>query len=164
VTARRRRRLPGWTAWAIAWVLLFGLWMLLAGTLAVSEIVVGVVAAAVAATAVQVVLGQRLVRFRPDPRWFLRGWIIPWRAVLEFGLLVMALWRAVALRRRVIGRFRSVPFPVGGRDSRSAARRALFTVGASFAPNTYVVDFEEERVLVHRLVPPHPVRTEDIVP
>jgi hypothetical protein len=53
---------------------------------------------------------------------------------------------------------------VGGSDSRSAARRALFTVGASFAPNTYVVDFEEERVLVHRLLPPHPNRTEDVVP
>ena len=161
MTARRRRRLPGWTT---AWVLLFGLWMLLAGTLAVSEIVVGVVAAAIAATAVQVVLGQRLVRFRPDPRWLRRAWIIPWRAVVEFRLLVVALWRAVALRRRVIGRFRSVPFPVGGSDSRSAARRALFTVGASFAPNTYVVDFEEDRVLVHRLVPPYPVRTEDVVP
>ena len=161
MTARRRRRLPGWTT---AWVLLFGLWMLLAGTLAVSEIVVGVVAAAIAATAVQVVLGQRLVRFRPDPRWLRRAWIIPWRAVVEFRLLVVALWRAVVLRRRVIGRFRSVPFPVGGSDSRSAARRALFTVGASFAPNTYVVDFEEDRVLVHRLVPPYPVRTEDVVP
>lgn len=164
MTARRRRRLPGRTAWATAWVLLFGLWLLLAGTLAGSEIVVGLVAAAIAATAVHVVLGQRLVRFHPDPRWLRRAWILPWRAVVEFGLLVMTLWRTVALHRRVIGRFRSVPFPVGGSDSRSAARRALFTVGASFAPNTYVVDFEEDRVLVHRLVPPHPVRTEDVLP
>jgi hypothetical protein len=140
--------------------------MLLAGTLAISEIVVGLLAAAVAATAVEVVRSQRLVRFRPDPRWLRRAFVLPWRALVEFGLLVMALWRTLVLRRRVAGRFWAVPFPAGGTDSRSAARRAVFTVGASFAPNTYVVDFEkrEGRVLVHRLVPPHPKHAEDVVP
>lgn len=163
VTPRRNAWLPRWLA---AWALLFLLWMLLVGTLAISEIVAGVAAAAIAATAVELIRRQRVVRFRPDPRWIGRAWRLPWQTLTEFGRLMVALWRALVLRRRVVGRFSEVPFPVGGNDSRSAARRAVFTVGASFAPNTYVVDFDrrEGRVHVHRLVPPHPKDVEDLLP
>jgi hypothetical protein len=165
VTSGRRRKawLPRWLA---AWALLFVLWLLLVGTVAPSEIVAGIAAAAVAATAVEVVRRQGVVRFRPDPRWLRRAWGLPWQTLEEFGRLVAAVWRSLVLRRRVVGRFSDVPFPVGGNDSRSAARRAVFTVGASFAPNTYVVDFDrgEGRVQVHRLVPPHPKDLEDLLP
>jgi multisubunit Na+/H+ antiporter MnhE subunit len=152
--------------WLVAWILLFALWMLLAGTLAFSEIVVGVAAAAVAATVVESVSRQRLVRFRPDPRWLLRGWWLPWRTVKEFAALSVALGRSLIGRRRVGGRFVALPFRVGGNDSRSSARRAVLTVGASFAPNTYVVDFDqgEQRVLVHQLLPPYANESEDLLP
>jgi multisubunit Na+/H+ antiporter MnhE subunit len=166
VARNRRRRGPRLAPWLIAWVLLFVLWMALAGTLAPSEIVTGVLGAAIAATAVEVVRRQRLARFRPDPRWLLHVWRLPWQTLKEFGLVMVALWRIVVLRRGVRGRFVSIPFPVGGNDSRSAARRAMFTAGASFAPNTYVVDFDrsEGTVLVHQLAPPYAKAVEDLLP
>jgi Na+/H+ ion antiporter subunit len=140
--------------------------MLLVGTAAPSEIVAGVAAAAVAATAVEVIRRRGVVRFRPDPRWLGRAAGLPWQTLAEFGRLMAALWRALVLRRRVVGRFSEVPFRVGGNDSRSAARRAVFTAGASFAPNTYVVDFDRGKgtVLVHQLLPPHPKDAEDLLP
>jgi multisubunit Na+/H+ antiporter MnhE subunit len=152
--------------WLAAWVLLFALWMLLAGTLALSEILVGMAAAAVAATAVEAVRRQGLVRFRPDPRWLLRAWRLPWRTVREFVSLSVALGRSLTARRRVSGRFVALPFRVGGNDSRSSARRAVLTFGASFAPNTYVVDFDrsEQRMLVHQLLPPYAKESEDLLP
>ena len=152
--------------WLAAWALLFVLWMLLAGTVAMSEVVAGVVAAAVAATAVEAVRHQRVVRFRPDPRWLLRAWRLPARTVREFATLSAALIRSLARRRRIGGRFIALPFPVGANDSRSSARRAVFTVAASVAPNTYVVDFDrgEGRVLVHQLLPPFAKESEDLLP
>jgi multisubunit Na+/H+ antiporter MnhE subunit len=166
VARRRRRRWTTVAPWLIAWALLFALWMALAGTLAPSEIVAGSAGAAIAATAVEVVRRQGLARFRPDPAWLRYLWRLPWRTLKEFGLVMGVLWRMVALRRRVGGRFVSLPFPVGGNDGRSSARRALFTAGASFAPNSYVVDFDraEGRVLVHQLAPPYPKDVEDVLP
>jgi multisubunit Na+/H+ antiporter MnhE subunit len=152
--------------WLAAWALLFALWMLLAGTLAISEIVAGMVGAAIAAIAVEVVRRQRLARFRPDPRWLRYLWGVPWQTLKEFGLVMSTLWRAMVLRRRVGGRFVTLRFPVGGSDSRSAARRAVFTAGTSFAPNSYVVDFDRDEgvVLVHQLAPPYPKDLEDVLP
>jgi hypothetical protein len=106
------------------------------------------------------------VRFRPDPQWILRAGRLPWRTVREFAALAVALGRSVTGRRRVSGRFVALPFRVGGNDSRSAARRAVFTVGASFAPNTYVVDFDRkgQRLLIHQLLPPYANESEDVLP
>jgi multisubunit Na+/H+ antiporter MnhE subunit len=166
VTARRGTGRSWVWRWLAAWALMFALWMLLAGTVALSEIVVGTLAAVVAATAVEVVSRQGLVRFRPDPRWLLRAWRLPGRALREFAVLTLALGRALSPRRRVRGRFVALPFPVGGNDSRSSARRAVFTLAASFPPNSYVVDFDrrEGRVLVHQLSPPYASTSEDLLP
>ena len=152
--------------WLAAWSLMFALWMLLAGTLALSEVLVGTVSAAVAAMAVEAVRRQGLVRFRPDPRWLLRVWRLPGRALREFAGLTLALARSLSRRRRVRGRFVALPFPVGGNDRRSSARRAVFTLAASLPSNTYVVDFDrrERRVLVHQLSPPYAKASEDLLP
>jgi multisubunit Na+/H+ antiporter MnhE subunit len=145
-----------------AWLLLFVLWMLLAGSLDPLEGIAGVAAATIGATAVEVVRRQRIAPLRPRPSWLLRVWSLPVRIVREFGLILMVLWRRVAQRKRVHGVFRAIPFEVGGRDSRSIARRAAVTMAASLAPNRYVIDFDarEDLVLVHELVP----RREEIVP
>jgi hypothetical protein len=165
VTGRRDRPWSWVWPWLAAWALLFTLWMALAGTLAFSEILAGSAAAAVASTAVEVVRRQGLVRFRPHPRWLVRAWRLPWRTVREFAALSVALGRSLS-GRRIGGRFVSLPFPVGGNDSRSSARRAVFTVAASVAPNTYVVDFDrnEGRVIAHQLLPPYAKGSEDLLP
>ena len=145
------RRARFWIAW---YVPLVALWLAFVDTLAWEEVAAGLVAAAIAATAAELVRSQDLVRFRLDPRW-LRGLTqLPWQVARDTWLLTAALWRHTT-GRPVHGTFRVVPFPREADDARSAARRALVTVVGSVAPNTVVVGIEgaEGELLVHQLVP-----------
>ena len=145
------KRVGFWIAWYLPLVLL---WLAFVDTFARQEVIAGLVAAAVAATAAELVRSQELVRFRLDPRW-LRGLPgLPWQVLRDTWLLTVALWRHCT-GHPVRGVFRVVPFPSEADDNRSAARRALVTVLVSVAPNTVVVGVEgdEGELLVHELVP-----------
>jgi multisubunit Na+/H+ antiporter MnhE subunit len=144
------RRVTFWFAWYVPLVVL---WLAFVDTLAAAEVVLGLVAAAVAATAAEVVRDQELVRFRLEPRWLRGLGGLPWQVLRDSWLLAEALWGQLR-GRPVRGVFRVVPFPVEQDDARSAARRALVTGVVSLAPNTYVVGIEGEEgvVLVHQLV------------
>jgi multisubunit Na+/H+ antiporter MnhE subunit len=145
------RRALFWTAWFLP---LLVLWLAFVGTLAVEEVVLGLVAAAVAATAADLVRSQDLVRFRLEPRWLRDLGKLPWQVLRDCWLLTAALWRHCT-GRPVSGELRVMPFPVEADDARSAARRALVTGAVSLAPNTLVVGVEgsEGAMLVHQLVP-----------
>jgi multisubunit Na+/H+ antiporter MnhE subunit len=140
---------------AILWVLMLGLWMLLSGSLVLSEVPAGAAASTIAAVAFDAVRRQGLIRFRPRARWLLRAMRLPWRLFSDSVVVSWALLKGLALRRPVRGRFREVPFPTGGTDPRSQARRALATAAASLSPNAYVVDVDPENdtLLIHELVP-----------
>ena len=145
------KRVGFWVAWYVPLVVL---WLAFVDTFARQEVIVGLVAAAIAATAAELVRSQELVRFRLDPRW-LRGLPgLPWQVLRDTWLLTVALWRHCT-GHPVRGVFRVVPFPSEADDDRSAARRALVTVLVSVAPNTVVVGVEgdEGEMLVHQLVP-----------
>jgi multisubunit Na+/H+ antiporter MnhE subunit len=144
-------RLKFWTAWYLPLVVL---WLAFVDTFAVAEVALGLVAAAVAATAAELVRTQGLVRFRLDPRWLRDLTHLPWQVVRDTWLLAAALWGHVN-GRPVRGVFRVVPFPGEADDARSAARRALVTGLVSVTPNTMVVGVEgsEGVMLVHQLVP-----------
>lgn len=145
------KRVGFWVAWYVPLVLL---WLLFVDTFAGQEVIVGLVAAAIAATAAELVRSQELVRFRLDPHW-LRGLPgLPWQVLHDTWLLTVALWRHCT-GSPVRGMFRVVPFPSEADDDRSAARRALATALVSVAPNTVVVGVEgaEGEMLVHQLVP-----------
>ena len=145
------KRVGFWVAWYVPLVVL---WLAFVDTFARQEVIAGLVAAAIAATAAELVRSQELVRFRLDPRW-LRGLPgLPWQVLRDTWLLTVALWRHCT-GHPVRGVFRVVPFPSEADDNRSAARRALVTVLVSVAPNTVVVGVEgdEGELLVHELVP-----------
>ncbi|MET0833035.1 MAG: Na+/H+ antiporter subunit E [Actinomycetota bacterium] len=145
------KRVGFWVAWYVPLVLL---WLLFVDTFAGQEVIVGLVAAAIAATAAELVRSQELVRFRLDPHW-LRGLPgLPWQVLHDTWLLTVALWRHCT-GSPVRGVFRVVPFPSEADDDRSAARRALATALVSVAPNTVVVGVEgaDGEMLVHQLVP-----------
>ena len=145
------KRVGFWVAWYVPLVVL---WLAFVDTFARQEVIAGLVAAAVAATAAELVRSQELVRFRLDPRW-LRGLPgLPWQVLRDTWLLTVALWRHCT-GHPVRGVFRVVPFPSEASDNRSSARRTLVTVVASVAPNTVVVGVEgdEGELLVHQLVP-----------
>jgi multisubunit Na+/H+ antiporter MnhE subunit len=146
------RRGVFWLAWYLP---LFGLWMLFVGSFSLEEIVLGALAAAVAATAADLVRAQDLVRFRMRPRWLSGVWRLPWQVVADSGLLAAALWRQLRRPGSVRGVFRVLPFPRDeGDGAAAAARRALAVAVASLTPNTYVVGVEgdEGTVLIHQLV------------
>jgi multisubunit Na+/H+ antiporter MnhE subunit len=140
-----------WIAWYVPLVVL---WLAFVDTFAAAEVVLGLIAAAVATTAAELVRDQDLVRFRMEPRWLRGLGSLPWQVLRDTWLLAVALWGRLR-GRPVRGVFRVVPFPVERDDARSAARRALVTGVVSLAPNTYVVGIEgdEGMMLVHQLVP-----------
>jgi hypothetical protein len=152
--------------WAVSWVLLTGLYILLVlDSVDMAELVTGGVAAAVGATAATTVRSQRLVAFRPRLRWALGLWWLPLQTIRDTGILIAVLWRRLVLRQPVGGSFRAVPFRAGGADPEAAARRAIAKGAGSVAPNTYIldVDREHELILAHQLVP-KPNQPKDIDP
>jgi multisubunit Na+/H+ antiporter MnhE subunit len=147
-----RRRLTGWLAWFVA---LNVLWLVFISAWVWEEAILGIFASAVAATAAEAVREQRLARFRPRLRWLWQARVLPWRALRESAFVLAALARQLVGRGRVRGRFRVVPVSLPADRDEQAAKRALLTAGASFAPNVYVVtiDNREGLMLVHELTP-----------
>jgi multisubunit Na+/H+ antiporter MnhE subunit len=163
---RTRPRPPSPTTWTTAFVLLFALWMLFVDTIAATEVIAGLVAATIAATAAEAARYHGGLIFRPPISWLGRAWRLPFRMVRDFGLVTVALARELIRPGRVRGSFRAVPFPVGREDPRSVARRTIAAAAGSFAPNGIVVGFDRDRnlLLVHELVPTHPPsRTMDLI-
>jgi hypothetical protein len=138
-------RIAAWLAW---FGVLIVFWLLLVGTISEVERIAGLCAAALGATAAEVVRTQGLLRFRVEWRWLRRVWRPLLRAVSDFLLLMAALvWRSQ-------GTFRELDFPTGGERAVDAGRRAFAVLAPSFAPNRLVVDVDPEtgQALVHDLV------------
>src|SRR5918994_1285756 len=131
-----RGRVAGWLAW---FAVLNLLWLVFISAWVLEEAILGLFAAAVAATAAEAVREQGLAGFRPRARWLWRARVLPWRAVRESGVVLAALGRHVTGRLVVRGRFRVVPVALPEEPDEQAAKRVLLTVGGSFAPNSYVL-------------------------
>ena len=145
------RRVGLWIAWYVPLVIM---WLAFVDTFAVAEVALGLVAAAVAATAAEVVRSQDLLRSRFELHWLRDLHRLPWQVLRDCWLLAAALWRHCT-GHPVRGVFRVVPFPSDADDARAAGRRALVTAVVSATPNTLVVGVEggEGEMLVHQLVP-----------
>jgi multisubunit Na+/H+ antiporter MnhE subunit len=160
-----RLRAKYWIAWYLPLVVL---WLAFVDTLATTEVVVGLVAAAVAATAAEVVRDQDLVRFRIRLSWLRDLYRLPGQMLTDSRVLAVALWRQLT-GRPVHGGFRALRFPIDRDDGLSAGRRALVTGIVSLTPNAYVVGIEDDgMLLVHQLgtdpanpVPPSMLETDD---
>jgi hypothetical protein len=137
--------LRAWLGW---WVALTVLWLALADSRRLEEVVAGVLVGALGATVAVVVRAQREVVLRPRPRWVLQAM----RPGLRWPRDLVALSRALV--RRPGGRIVEEPFEATGEDPRSAARRALAVVGGTLAPNSIVIAIDADRGVVvrHELV------------
>lgn len=142
-----------WIVWAAA---LWGLYLLLVlPSPPAVELAVGAGVAALAATAAVAIRAQGLLGYRLEPRVVLRvARPVPLQTAHDFGTLSLVLARRLA-GRETGGSFRAVPFPAGGSDPESRARRAFVTAAGTVAPNTIVVAIDRERdlMLLHELVP-----------
>jgi hypothetical protein len=119
------------------WVALWWLWMLLVGEWNRDEWVAAAIAATVAATLGEMARARAGVALRLPALRLL--WSVPHTVVADFGLL---MW---ALGRRKEGVFRSRP-----------AANTWTAYVANISPNAYVVEMDDEQVLLHDLVPWRP--------
>jgi multisubunit Na+/H+ antiporter MnhE subunit len=141
--------------WLLGWLVLFWLWLLLAGEWNRQELVAAAAAASVAATLGEVARTLGRVRARIRRRRLVRAWSVPHQVFADFGLLLWALALSVVRREVVRGRFVARPFPAGGHDPYAVGLRAWISVTATYSPNAYVVELDPERklVLLHDLIP-----------
>jgi multisubunit Na+/H+ antiporter MnhE subunit len=148
---RTRHRIGVWLGW---FVFLNVVWLALVATLNWQEEIVGVVASAVGATAAEAVNAQGLIHLRLKLGWMAGLGTLPWRVVKETWMVFAALARQLAGGKRIEGRFVCVRFPHRSDRPEDEARRALYKLEASIAPNTYVVGYDEETgaMLLHQLV------------
>jgi multisubunit Na+/H+ antiporter MnhE subunit len=143
-------------SWALWWLALFGLWVVIEGTSEAMELAAGAGAAAVAATLAEALRRQGLLAFAPEPRRLVRAWRLPHRLLYEFALVTWAV--VPRLRgRRSRGRWSASPFPAVGADASSAGDRAAALVLENVTPNTMAaeIDREHRAALKHDLLPGH---------
>jgi multisubunit Na+/H+ antiporter MnhE subunit len=138
-------------SWAIWWALCAALWLLLVDRIHADELLTGAGVAAGGATVAVLVRRERLTILRPPPRWT-RGVLRPVAGmVADLVPLVRVLVTRGLLRRDDAGPLIELPYP--GADD--PAHRTLTATLGSLAPNTIVVDVDEERriLVAHQLRP-----------
>jgi hypothetical protein len=137
------------------WIILTGLYLLFAWTIAWAEVGVGLLASAITTWLIAKVQSQGKYHFKAGAGWLVLFKRLPVQVVTDTGLVLAALWRRLAQRDYHPGAFQTLPFHTGGDTPEAAARRALVTAGASFSPNSYVVliELENDSLLIHQLVP-----------
>lgn len=142
-------------AWAAWWLALFWLWLLLAGEWNRQEGVAAAVAAAIAAGLTEVARTRTGFGGHLPLRAFADVPQVLWMVVVDFGLVVGALFASAVHRRVVRGRLVSRRLERGADAAGGVGPRAWTTLAASYSPNAYVIDIDpaEQTVLLHDLVP-----------
>jgi multisubunit Na+/H+ antiporter MnhE subunit len=146
------RSVASWICWL---ALLTGLWLLFVGAFDRVDVVAGILAAAVAATAAEVVRRQGLLRFRLEPSWVAGAWQVPFRIFSQFVAVSAAALRTVVRRRKPFrSGFKTLPLHAPGDEAAAAGRRAWATWVFTLSPNAYVVEVDRgaRQALVHVLL------------
>jgi hypothetical protein len=141
-------------AWSAAWVFSAALYLLLIDTTDTPELIVGAVAAATAATGLELAREQHLVGETVRASWLKRLYRPFLRAPGDILRVSVAAISQLAAPRSARGEFRVLGFPNQADQEREDGRRALAESFGSFAPNTIIigVDPEREVIIAHQLV------------
>jgi hypothetical protein len=154
--SRARRPLRRASAWLAGFVLAGALYLLLIDTTSLPELIVGAVAAALAASGFELAREQQPAGgLTARVRW-LAAVHRPVRTVpKDIALLSVLAVRQLVRPKSVNGVFRAVPFRCGDEEDLESGRRAMAESFGSFSPNTIIVgiDGERELILGHQLCP-----------
>lgn len=151
---RAHAPIAAWVGW---WVGTMLLWLVLTSTVSANEVFIGVVAAALAATAATLTRADRPPA-SVTPRRALRGLaVLPARIVVDTGRL------AVVAGRRLAGKTATGSFREVSTEASTQGDETADTILTSIAPNSVVVEIGDGRVLLHELVPTNRPTIEDIV-
>lgn len=134
-------------SWALRWVTLLGLWLILAGTANGPELATGMIAAVIGTVLWAVTLPPL------GPRQpVVRLWRLPAQALADAWTVTRMVARRLA-GRPVDSGLRLVPFDPGEDAVTGAARRAVAVAAMSVTANSYVIDIDAERgaLLLHQL-------------
>src|SRR5579872_1422814 len=144
----RRELLRRAVAWSAGWLVSGALYLLLVDITTLPELLVGVVAAALAATGLELAREQQLVGESVRVAWLGRL-LRPLAAVpADVAFVCLAAVAQLVRRERACGAFRAVAFEAVGDSPHAGGRRALAEAFGSFAPNTIVVGIDQERRLI----------------
>ncbi|TMK83834.1 MAG: hypothetical protein E6G57_15470 [Actinobacteria bacterium] len=150
--------------WLVVWAACFGLWLLLTSTVDHTELLTGVGAATLAATAFEVVREHGAPRARPRLTWLKPVPLLPLLVLRDTAVVFAELGRQLRGGHRRPGRLQIVRLPELGDDAERNAGHLFVTIGVAVSPNTYVIGFEPERdeMLVHQLVPKRPASVDEL--
>jgi hypothetical protein len=124
----------------------------------------GAGAAAIAATAFEVIREHGTPRARPRLSWLKPVPIIPLLVARDTVVVFAELVRQLRGGRRKPTRLQTLGLPDVGNEAERNARHLFVTVGVSLSPNTYVIGFDPDRneMLVHQLTPTRPASVHDL--
>lgn len=150
----KARRVGSWLVW---WVLLMALWVWADDSLLLAELVVGAIAAALAATLAEFAQYQANTHVRLRAEWVARLLELPLLVARDTWIVFSALWRQLVKGIPPPSGFREEPLVHGGDDYESDTRRAVMLGMRSAAPNKIALDIDPERdvMVTHQLVAPH---------
>ena len=148
---RKRLRLFGRRAlaWLAGFVLAGALYLLLIDITSLPELIVGAVAAALAATGFELARERQTAGgVRARVRW-LATLHRPLKTVPgDVAMLSLLALRQLVRPQPVNGRFRAVPFRCGNEEELETGRRAMAESFGSFSPNTIIVGVDSQRELI----------------
>ena len=98
-----------WATWTIQWLCMMALWFAFVSKVELAEALIGVFAAAAAATGHLVIRRRRgFVKFRPKARWFLAFFREPWWVLNGTAVIFRALVRRTIAGKSPDSNFRYV--------------------------------------------------------
>ena len=137
----------------IWFALLVGLWELLAGTFQRTEVLAGLIAAALGMVFVVVLRAAGLLRLSLDLRTCVRVSKLAWQLPVEFCVIAWVLAGSLARAERVRGSWVRTTFPSAAGELGRGQRALGATIGTA-TPNAIVVDVAADGVaLLHSLAP-----------
>lgn len=151
VPALTARRAGAWVMW---WALLMSFWVVLDDSIAVDELLVGAIAAALGATVAELATHQAKTRFRMRIGWLIPALSLPRQVVRDTVIVFAALGRRLVHGQEPASGFREVPARYGGETAEGKTRRVLLIAGRSVAPNAFALGIDADRdvMLIHQLV------------
>ncbi|MFL5953386.1 MAG: hypothetical protein ACJ76I_04665 [Gaiellaceae bacterium] len=141
------RRALRFFAWFVALELL---WAVLVGTRQSTELVAGLGASALGAGFAELLRSQGLMGYSVDWPLLAKAWKLPWLVPFDFGVATWVLVRALVHRRRIRGRWVTVPFRTAP-GSAGRWERAFAVATSNGAANAIVVDLRDDEALMHAL-------------
>ena len=141
--------------WLVAAGFSYAVWLVHDDSAKLSELLAGLVVAAIAATGTELVRGQRVARMAFRPRFVRRTPLLLLSSVRDCVTLTFAAFAQLLDRRDARGITVEIPFRHGeDEDPYATGRRALAMGLGSFAPGTVVIGIDPERaVLVAHQLP-----------